>query len=969
MQCQAATQPKGRIRIGNPWQIFASLYGSGQGLAVRAHFELCPGPAAPQVDRNDVNALLAKIEANAARRLPLPPGRKPAEELARYRGFLKEETARLRILHRSKSPGVEVCRARAEMMDLLIRYLFEAVKTAFPPKGRPPGLTLVAFGGYGRGELNPCSDIDLMFLHDGRKDGETARGEWASGLLYTLWDIGLKVGHALRTVDDCVKVANQDMQSKTALMEARRITGDEPLFKKFQQTFAARCIRGHEDEYISQRLEDQARRRGRHGDSAAMQEPNVKNGCGGLRDYQNLLWMASVKLGFRTLPELQSHGHLVTRDRKTLEEAYDFLLRTRNELHYNANSAADVLSALVKPTVATGLGYTERSPRQRVEHFMRDYYTHARNIYLITRMLEQRLALVPTPVRGLRALLGRRPPPPAAQEIDGFRIVGQQLNAPSRAIFRDDPNRLIRAFLYAQQRGLTLHPDLVQLLRLLVQEGRVDGAFQRDPGVHATFLEILSQRGNVAPTLRAMHEVGFLGRLIPEFGRMTNLVQHEFYHQYAVDEHTLVTLSKLDRVAGATDLPYLNYTPLLQQVERPEILYLALLLHDSGKAFPGRPHELVGGELAIRAARRLQLDGTTTHTLRKLIELHLEMVKVSQRRDLEESSVISQVANEVQNVETLTMLTLHTFADSMGTSDTLWNGFKDSLLRSLYHKTRERLAGGPEFIQAGKKQRELLRNEVVQMLPRTFVPDEIDAHFNGMPGRYFMIHDARAVARDLTLAHRFMHLQLTEADRALEPALLWHEEPDRGFAAVHVCTWDRPGLFYKLSGALAAAGLNILAAQIYTRDDGIVLDDFFVVDARTAKLPEANVRQRFERLVIEVLAHGLDPAGAIAKAQQYPPLYRAIGERLPTTVRFDNHESTEYTIIDVEAEDRVGLLFALASTLHDLELDIGLAKIVTEKGAAIDSFYVTDHQGAKITNADRQKIISRRLRDAVPVIG
>ncbi|MEN9674849.1 MAG: [protein-PII] uridylyltransferase [Verrucomicrobiota bacterium] len=935
----------------------------------RAHFELCPETAAPQFDGHDVNALLAKIEANAARRLPLPPGRKPSEELSRYRGFLKEETARLRILHRAEAGGINVCRGRAEMMDLLIRYLFEAVKATFPAKGRPPRLALVAFGGYGRAELNPFSDIDLMFLHDGRKDGEAARNEWTSALLYTLWDISLKVGHSLRTVEDCVKVANQDMQSKTALMEARLITGDENLFQQFQKSFKSRCIEGHEDEYIAQRLEDQARRRGRHGDSAAMQEPHVKNGCGGLRDYQNLLWMASVKLGYRTLAELQSHGHLVKRDRKALDEAHDFLLRTRNELHYGAGSAADVLTAVVKPAVATGLGYTERSLRVRVEHFMRDYYTHTRNVYLITRMLEQRMALVPSPVRGLRALLGRRVPPPAAQEVDGFRIIGQQLNAPSRAIFREDPNRLIRAFLYAQQRGLTLHPDLVQMLRQMVQEGRVDGAFVRDPGVHATFLEILSQRGNVAPALRAMHEVGFLGRLIPEFGRMTNLVQHEFYHQYAVDEHTLVTIARLDHVAGATDLPYANYTPLLQQVERPEVLYLALLLHDSGKAFPGRPHELVGGELAIRTARRLQLDGSTTHTLRKLIELHLEMVKVSQRRDLEDASVIGQMANEVQNADTLTMLTLHTFADSMGTSDTLWNGFKDSLLRSLYHKTRERLAGGTEFIRASERQRDLLRQEVVQILPRTFVPDEINAHFEGMPERYFVIHDARAVARDLTLAHRFMHLQLTEADRALEPALLWHEEPDRGYAAVHICTWDRPGLFSKLTGALAAAGLNILAAQIYTRRDGIVLDDFFVVDARTAKLPEVKVRERFEKVANEVLAHGLDPARAIAKAQQYPPLYRAIGERLPTTVRFDEHQSAVYTIIDVEAEDRVGLLFCLASTLHELDLDIGLAKIVTEKGAAIDSFYVTDHRtnplGAKIEDAERKKNIARRIREAV----
>jgi [protein-PII] uridylyltransferase len=503
------------------------------------------------------------------------------------------------------------------------------------------------------------------------------------------------------------------------------------------------------------------------------------------------------------------------------------------------------------------------------------------------------------------------------------------------------------------------------MLRQLVQEGRVDGRFQRDRGVQATFMEILRQRGNVASTLRAMHEVGFLGKLVPEFGRMTNLVQHEFYHQYAVDEHTLVALEKLDSVWGATQPPQSSYAPLLQQIERPEVLYFALLLHDSGKAFPGRPHELVGGELAIKAARRLGLDGATTHTLRLLIELHLEMVKTSQRRDLEDHAVIRQLAAEVQTPETLAMLTLHTLADSLGTSDTLWNGFKDMLLRTLYYKTRDVLVGTVEFRNMERKQRELLQREVTGLLPKTFSPEEINAHFEGMPPRYFQIHDARAVARDLTLAHRFMHLQLTEDDRALEPALLWVDEPDRGYSGVHICTWDRAGLFAKLTGSLAAAGLNILGAQIYTRADDIVLDDFFVVDARTGKLPEPAVRQRFERIVTDVLARGLDPAKALAKAQRYAPLYQAAGETIPTAVRIDNETSATCTVIDVEAEDRVGLLFELAQALYDIGLNVVLARIVTEKGAAIDSFYVTGRDRKKVVDPERRRAIERRIREVV----
>ena len=422
---------------------------------------------------------------------------------------------------------------------------------------------------------------------------------------------------------------------------------------------------------------------------------------------------------------------------------------TCNELHYVAERPVDVLAANVKPAVATGLGYTDRSPRLRVEKFMRDYYTHARNLYLITRTLEQRLALVPAPERGLRRFFGRSAvAPAAASEVDGFRIVGPQLVASSRNVLREDPHRLMRAFLHAQQRGLTLHPDLAQLMRQSVTAGLVDRAFLLNGKVRDTFLEILNARGNVAPTVRARHEVGFLGRYLPEFGKLTNLVQHEFYHQYAVDEHTLICVAKLDQVWEAAAPPFSLYSAIFQALERPHVLYLALLLHDSGKAFPGERHELVGGRLALRAAARLRLAEPTTRMLRLLIEQHLTMVQVSQRRDLEDPAVIHQFATQVQSQENLDLLALHTFADSMGTSDTLWNGFKDSLLWQLWRKTREALRGDSEFIRAEQKQRELLRGEVRAILPKTFSEEELDAHFTGLPPRYFQIHPAKAIARD-----------------------------------------------------------------------------------------------------------------------------------------------------------------------------------------------------------------------------
>jgi [protein-PII] uridylyltransferase len=814
-----------------------------------------------------------------------------------------------------------------------------------------------------------------MILHGGRFGSMGASPEILKALtgvvIPLLWDAGLKVGHSTRTPAECVAVANSDMQSKTSLLEARCVVGDEWLYHDFLHRFAAHCVKGCEAEYVRQRLEDQEARRARHGGSPAMQEPNIKNGCGGLRDYQNLLWMVAFRFKIGTMEALQAADQISAAERRQLEAAYNYLLRTRNELHYCAGRGVDVLTAAVKPDVASGLGYNDRSVRVRVERFMHDFYGHTRNIHLITRTLEQRLALTPAPARRLgleRFGLKRRPV--AREAFDGFEIANGWITAAGSGVFREDPFRLIRVFLHSQQRGKPIHPDLAQLLRQSVNSGMVNGPFIASAHARNTFLELLNARGNVAPSVRAMHDVGFLGRLLPEFGRLTNLVQHEFYHQYAVDEHTLRCVDMLDRVWDATEAPFKNYAPLLKEIERPYVLYLALLLHDSGKAHHGERHELVGGRLAQRAGNRLHLPAPTTATLRLIIENHLAMVQISQRRDLDDDEVIRNFASVVGTKENLDLLTLHTFADSKGTSDTLWNGFKDSLLWQLRNKARDVLAGGSDFIRAERLQLERLEEDTRALLPKTFGDDEIGAHFKGLPARYFHVRSPREVARDLTLAHRFMHLQLNPNEvSGLAPVVIWREEPDRGYAALNLCTWDRPGLFANLTGALAVAGLSILSAQIYTRTDGVVLDEFLLIDARTGEIPETAARTKFEKLAAQILTAGLDPGKVMAQAPRLAPRYRPLaGEAFPTDIRFDNEVARLHTVVDLVAEDRVGLLYALSSALFELGLDLSLAKIVTEKGVAIDSFYVTDRSGAKITDPRLQKAIVAKLNASIDAL-
>src|ERR1017187_3988057 len=736
--------------------------------------------------------LLKKIEASAAARLALPPGRQATEELARYKAFLKVETHRLKLQHRAGVGGLEICHARAAILDALLRHLWDAAKTSLSDQARKefPQLALVAIGGYGRAELNPHSDIDFMFLHSRQVAAGTRPLPHLSciidGLLYPLWDVGLKIGYSVRSTADCVHVANSEMQSKTSLIEARLIAGDDALFKRFQKTLVSKCVTGYEQEYIAMRLADQAARRAKFGNSACMQEPNLKSGCGGLRDFQNLLWMAFFKYRTGSLKELQAHDLIGEGEHKHLAAAYDFLLRVRTEMHYHVNRPMDVLSKNLQPAVAFNLGYRERSPSKRIEGFMRDVYTHSRKIYLITRTLEQRLALLPQERRlsgfslpgRLSGLLhgGRKP---VAEPVDGVKLIDGEIHATSNRVFRDQPRRLMRVFLYAQQRGLRLHPDLAQLMRN--QLDLVDRAFLSDEHVRESFLAILDQRGSVAPILRAMHEVDLLGKYIPEFGKLTCLVQHEFYHQYTADEHTLMCVEQLDRIWEAQKPPYQNYAPLFQGLNRPGLLYLALLLHDVGKADSHGNHSQASRDLAMRVAKRLNLDDPATQTLRLVIEHHLLMASVSQRRDLDDPAVIRQFSKQVQTPETLSLLTLHTFVDSQATSDKLWNGFKDLLLGSLHHKALQLMTGGAEFARVGEKQREVLLQEVRRIAPEHLSEQELQAHFATLPARYLQIHPAKEILADLILTHRFMRLQTSDEEDALAPVVNWHNELDRGY--------------------------------------------------------------------------------------------------------------------------------------------------------------------------------------------
>ncbi|MCX7721672.1 MAG: [protein-PII] uridylyltransferase [Verrucomicrobiae bacterium] len=921
-----------------------------------------------------MHGVLDKIRADAETRLHIPEGKPATSELARFKSYLKLETHRLKLLHRAGASGRELCQARAFVVDLVLQSLWRAAieAAAHHARAEPEPLALVALGGYGRAELNPHSDIDIVFLHAGKTHTGPAPGSTVETIvrhvLYPLWDMGLKVSHTVHNVDECVRLARRDMRSKTSMLEARLVAGDPALFEQFERAILEKCVIGHEEEFLKARLADQAERRQKFGNSACMQEPNIKNGCGGLRDYQNLLWMAWFKYRVRTLEELEARGFITATERKQLDAAYDFLLRVRTEMHYHANRPVDTLTKNLQPAVAYNLGFKDRSPSQRIEKFMRVLYTHMRNIHLLSRTLEQRMALSPAdkPRLPFGRLFGAHARATAKENVfDGFRLTDGQIVHESNRVFRDQPRRLMRVFMYAQQRRAQLHPDLVQLIRTELR--LANRAFAQDPHVADTFLNILRQRGSVAPALRAMHEVGLLGKYIPEFGRLTCLVQHEFYHQYAADEHTLKCIEQLDGLCEAKHLPHAEYGALFRNIERPELLYLALLLHDTGKGLGHGNHVEQSCRLALRVARRLGLDTEATHTLHKLIAHHLDMARMSQLRDLADPAVIRHFARLVETPASLAALAVLTFADAQATSDRLWNSFKNSLLWRLYRKTLDALLGGGEYAQTAQKRREALMAQVRQLMPTRASQQHIQTHFDSLDARYFEAHTANEIAEDVRLARRFIQARAACRNGTCQPIVLWRSYPDRGCSAAKVCTGDRPGLFSKIAGSFSAVGLNILSAQVFTRTDGVVLDTFYVVDAQTGGLATQSQRQQFDTLLARVLAdEPLDLASLIAQQKRGRSIYQSYeGERIPTRIELYNDASDVATVIEIETEDRLGLLYALSRALSELGLNISAARICTEKGAAIDSFYVTELDGRKIVLAERKEQIQRALLRAI----
>ena len=840
------------------------------------------------------------------------------------------------------------------MIDVVIENLFLAACDLYMTQHGPIqfSMSVIATGGYGRGELNPHSDIDILFLYPDGQMTDTLKNFqelMAEEILYPLWDLGLKVGHASRNTLEVLKEINSEIQSKNAILESRLICGSPSLFQKMYDAFLHNILNDRSSKYIAQRLKDESERHAKYGNTVYLQEPDIKNGVGGLRDYQNILWISKIQFGMHTYKELEKKKFIRPDERKTIEAAYDFLLRARTELHYQNKRPTDKIDLEQQLEIATQMHYTEENSFDRLTAFMQDYYSAARTIFRICSLLQERLSLIETKKRKrftfLDSLKAHRKQ--NAQEIDGFQLHDGTFYASRHDLFTKDPNRLIRIFRLKQQFRASLDIELKH--RITHSIPLIDHKVINSPDAAKSFKAILSKPGEVFNILNEMHALGVLGRYIPEFGRLTCLIQHEYYHRYTADEHVLRTIKHLDSVFQKKDPMDHAYEFALRKNELPELLYLILLLHDIGKSDGIQGHAESGVTISRPILERFQVSHDQQEKILFIIQNHLEMARFWQRFDIDDIQTAISFSSIIKNCELLRYLYVHTYCDAKGTAPALWNSFKDAMHSTLYQRTLKYIESQSHNESLSEESKSMLKQDVLKSTQNTIPEEEIDAHFSLLPDRYFVNTEATEAILHLNMINQLLEqIQSAESIGSLSPVIDWRNDINLGMSVINVVTWDRSGLFYKLAGALTLSGLAITSTRAISRKDHISIDTFYVVDFEGKMATQSNAKERLKEKIEATLVHGDDQSEDIDRLEKTTSK-KANKETLlpspfPPSVEVYHELSLQKTIIEVKAKDQPGLLFRLAKTISQLGFDIHFARIATERSIAMDTFYIENNQ-------------------------
>src|SRR5437870_4241311 len=735
-----------------------------------------------------------------------------------FRQSLAQGFDSLKVRHAEGASGQESVRTHARLMDDVIFSLTRLIADdADRARLEPTALVVTALGGYGRGELHPLSDIDLMVVYHGELSPYVQR--MMQELLYSLWDLGLHVGHSLRSLDDCVAMARTDFPSRTSMQEARFLAGDRRLFGRFSKVLRENVYRRDFAQFLETTLTERDQRYRRYGASPYIGEPNVKESAGGLRDVHTAMWLGAAKFGARTLRELAEKGLITAREQEATDAALTFLWRLRNELHFFSGHKNDVLGRDLQPRIAKNLGYENDDASLGVERFMRDYYLHARVIHRVSRRLIARC----------QETLSRRGSAERRQRqqalADGLVFFDGQLHLADRdpGPLRAEPSRLMKVFWHLHRLGCELSLDLERALEDSLY--LVDGGFQRSPAVRDLFLDVCRTWGRAAQTFSEMHELGLLGRYLPEFGALTCLVQYDVYHKFSADQHSLLAVENLEALAPGQSAESEGAAQVFSTIERPDLLLLGMLLHDIGKA-QGHGHVAKGIPLIRRLTRRLALPAADAATLEFLVAHHLTLSHIAQRRDIDDPKTVADLAAIAGDPQRLKMLYLLTWADMRAVGPGVLTPWQAAVLHELYVKTLAQLTGGevarPNRVQLAQRLHALVNDDVTLQ--------SVKAHVAMTSDRYLATTSAQRMAEHLHLVQRLDHGHVATE--------LFHH-PDLGSSDLVVVTRDVAGLFALIAGTLAAHGVNIMSAQIHTREDGIAIDTFQVNDPTGEKLTAA----------------------------------------------------------------------------------------------------------------------------------
>jgi [protein-PII] uridylyltransferase len=867
-------------------------------------------------------------------------------------GRAKAEQLLLKDRH-GRRCAERLCKMEDEVIGLLYSFVRKHLYTSNNPSDAER-MAVVATGGYGRGLQAPGSDIDLLFLLPYKK---TAWGESvAESILYCLWDTGLKVGHATRSVGECISQAKSDMTIRTALLESRFLFGDRTLFDELVTRFDKEVVQNTAAQFVAAKLAEREDRHRRSGQSRYLVEPNVKDGKGGLRDLHTLFWIAKYVYRVREPDELLKRGVFDKHEYALFRRCEDFLWSVRCHLHFVTGRAEERLSFDIQREIAVRLGYTEHPGQKDVERFMKHYFLVAKDVGDLTAIVcaeleDSQAKSVPVLSRMMAKLrpVRRR----ALAESDDFIVDKNRITVANGSVFRRDPVNLIRIFQLAQKHNLAFHPDAMRAMTRSLK--LVDAKLRDNEDANELFMAILTSKNDPETVLRRMNESGVLGKFVPPFGKIVSMMQFNMYHHYTVDEHLLRCIGILQEIerGGNNEMPLANEIIHKIQPRHRAVIYVTLFLHDIAK---GRPedHSIAGARVARRLCPRFGFSAADTELVAWLIENHLLMSSVAQSRDLSDRKTIENFAAVVQSLERLKLLTILTTADIRAVGPGVWNGWKSQLIRTLYYETEPTLTGG--FSEVNRAQRVTTAQAELRDALKTnaseWPADKLETYIARLYPAYWLKVD---------LAHKIEHARFVreaeQTDKRLATAVSF--DASRGVTELTIFAPDHPWLLSIVAGACAMTGANIVDAQIFTTTDGMALDTIAVSREFERDEDEERRAGRIADSIEKALRGDLRLPDVVTK--RTPPKGRIRAFALEPSVTINNQWSHRYTMLEVTGLDRTGLLFELTATLSKLNLNIASAHVATFGERVVDVFYVTDLLGAQITSATRQAAIKRAM--------